>query len=364
MLTVEKAEKETTGRLLSLVGSFIAVDTSQVSASAMVTASAYALPTQPTRPVTASAPRTPIAVQAPWSVQVGKGITLEACGHKAFRCGQLEVLASEAEFSAPRSAALPFSTLRLLLETDMEAKQEFARLIEALKSCRDSIRKATIASRLQEIVSELSFPENMATAIAEAADDLVDNDDDLLMVRSSANVEDSLSTSSAGLFASYPCKKSHLQARILDVLASLFSSTAVFSLASIDKVHMAILIQPVVHDICLSFVAHSTAPGVAPTEIYAEVARGHGEALASGAVKGTPHRLVIPRDGQPATVKTYSTLLHVAQVAPDSGCLEWSAASLRDDAFACSTELQVKAAEGIRNATLLLEDRFTGPQVG
>ena len=80
---------------------------------------------------------------------------------------------------------------------------------------------------------------------------------------------------------------------------------------------MAVLVQRMLAPE-VSFVLHTTHPitgdkGVA----YAELALGHGETLASGAVRGTPWRLSIDRGSGACTVHTFASFA-TALVRDDS----------------------------------------------
>ncbi|KAH0473081.1 MAG: uncharacterized protein KVP18_003257 [Porospora cf. gigantea A] len=337
MVTVDWVEREAVRHVMSLVGQFISLDTTATDYSSLIKPAPFIAPTKRDRK---ARPHTQPSVDlVTWDVYFGKEISKELCGSKAHRCGQLERIADSAEFDAPKSLALPFSTIHILLNADPALKAEYNCLMEDLLTSQDNIRKATLAGRLQELITELRFPSDMASRVDSAVSRLL-GDRELCMVRSSANVEDLKGESAAGLFSSMPAVKSTVHARILEVLASLYSSSAALSLSQIDKAHMAVLIQPLDASVEMSCIVHSKAPGVPESHVYAELAMGHGEVLASGSVKGTPHRLLIPRDPNEAVrVQSYSNLRCKAAVS-DDGLLTWAPTTLQDDHFLQSARLR------------------------
>ena len=113
-------------------------------------------------------------------------------------------------------------------------------------------------------------------------------------------------------------------------------------------------------DVC--FVLHTVNPinGV-KGELYAELAPGLGETLASGGVPGTPWRLVVDKASGAARVLAFASFSAALRASPGGGTYEeiadYSRHWLTTDAGARGALAKRLAAVGA-----LLEARLGGPQ--
>jgi phosphoglucan,water dikinase len=161
-----------------------------------------------------------------------------------------------------------------------------------------------VCARLQDFVESLTVPRTLAVMIGSAIESHNKNNvnSDLLMFRSSANVEDLEGLSGAGLYDSIANVRRDdpeaVERALKQVWASLFSRRAMLARASLGihpkDAHMAVLIQPQVAP-ALSFVLHTNHP-LMDDALLAELAPGHGEILASG-TRGSGWRLSVSPSG-------------------------------------------------------------------
>ena len=142
-----------------------------------------------------------------------------------------------------------------------------------------------------------------------------------VMVRSTGNAEDLAGLSAAGLYDSIsnvdPEDHRVLGAAVAEVWASLYTTRAVASRTAAGvgqrDAHMAVLVQqmlvPEVSFILMTKHPMTNDPNVA----YAELALGHGETLASGAVRGTPWRMsmnrLVPGEAQLTAISSFGAAL-------------------------------------------------------
>ena len=137
------------------------------------------------------------------------------------------------------------------------------------------------------------------------------------MVRSSANVEDLAGMSGAGLYDSLPnvdpTDPAALGRAVAAVWASLYTRRAVLSRRAAGvaqaEASMAILLQEQVAP-STSFVLHTASPlDSDPDTLYAELAPGLGETLASG-TRGSPWRLAVHKPTGLQLAPKYSIIQH------------------------------------------------------
>ena len=133
----------------------------------------------------------------------------------------------------------------------------------------------------------------------------------LLAVRSSSSQEDLPNQAGAGLYDSIlDVKANDSQAiikAITDVWLSLFTKRAVISRKQLKGAKvplMAVLIQEQIKSE-YSFILHSKDPfSNSEEQVYAEIAVGLGETLASGNQQGTPYRLT--SDSKVCEIKSFA----------------------------------------------------------
>jgi len=238
------------------------------------------------------------------------GSTRDTCGAKSAQCGELSTLsASLSSFSVPQGVCLPFGSMELVLDMqeDRGAKSKWQEGLETLDGLLRSgdTDKAALEKTCEDVRSliasldvPLDFVEQSVCSHFAAGDRLI--------ARSSANVEDLKGMSGAGLYDSILDLEASSPASVAEgikgVWASLYTRRAVLSrhkagIASQSTACMAVLVQRLLPSE-YSFVLHTEDPILdqgSERFVYAEVAPGQGETLASG-TQGTPYRLRIEKE--------------------------------------------------------------------
>jgi len=148
------------------------------------------------------------------------------------------------------------------------------------------------AVSLRELIGQLELHEEIMGAVMQEF-----SNGSPVIVRSSANCEDLPAFASAGLYDSVlNVPPPEADSAVRAVWASLWTSRAARSRRQAgiphEMAHMAVLIQEMLRP-DLSFIMHTMSPrdGNAD-EMYVELAVGLGPTLASGAVPGSPYRMV------------------------------------------------------------------------
>ena len=220
-------------------------------------------------------------------------------GSKATACASLSALAAESgAFAAPAGAVLPFGSFELAA-TQAGADGRLAFLLDALESVAgDATQTAQICDELQSL-ARATRPSSEALEQLSALFPRGSR----IMVRSTGNAEDLAGLSAAGLYDSVSNVDPHdfetLGGAVAEVWASLFTTRAVGSRAAAGvgqrDAAMAVLAQQMLVPE-VSFILMTKHPMTGDANVaYAELALGHGETLASGAVRGTPWRLSMNR---------------------------------------------------------------------
>ncbi|KAK2969589.1 hypothetical protein RJ640_023701 [Escallonia rubra] len=196
-------------------------------------------------------------------------------------------------FYVPAGAVIPFGSMELAVERS-RSMETFTSLVEQIETAEmDGGKLDQLCDELQKLISSLQPPKDVIESLGR-----VFPSNARLIVRSSANVEDLVGMSAAGLYESIPNVSptnpvifGHAVSR---VWASLYTRRAVLSrrAAGVPQKHaaMSILVQEMLSP-HLSFVLHTLSPTDRDhSSVEAEVAAGLGETLASG-TRGTPWRL-------------------------------------------------------------------------
>ena len=198
---------------------------------------------------------------------------------------------TEAGFKTPPAWVIPFGVMESALRAAPEVAADYQASLKRINDW-DAAEFTAAAARLRELIHQLAVPAEIAAELAEKF-----GDTDRLMVRSSANCEDLEELAGAGLYDSIAnVAVAEVAAAVRGVWASLWTRRAALSRrqANIphEHAHMAVLVQQMlVPD--FSFVLHTVNPlNHNPGEVYAEIAVGLGETLASAATRGSPYRLV------------------------------------------------------------------------
>ena len=247
--------------------------------------------------------------QMPWHAGVA------VAGSKAMACSVLSALATDPNsgFAAPTGAVLPFGSMEQAANALGHAER-LNFLVDALESVQSRPEEvAGVCQELQDLVRQLRPSHEQLGALAEP---FRNDPGTKVMVRSTGNAEDLAGLSAAGLYDSIsnvaPDNTQVLGSAVAEVWASLYTPRAVASRAAAGVgqrgAHMAVLVQQMlIPDV--SFILMTKHPMTNdPNTAYAELALGHGETLASGAVRGTPWRLSMNRSNPgESQVHTYSS---------------------------------------------------------
>ena len=265
--------------------------------------------------------------------------SLTNCGGKAHGMKCLTGLAKDpaAGFRTPPAWVVPFGVVELALQSAPASDHEYRQLLS--RSNDVPIEElAAVAEKMRDIVLRTPVPAAVDAQIREKCAQT-----GRLMVRSSANCEDLEQLAGAGLYdsvANVPLMD--VEAAIRKVWASLWPRRAALSRRQAgipqDQAHMAVLIQPMLRP-DLSFVLHTTHPisGNA-NEVYAEIAVGLGEILASAGERGSACRLTCDKSSVQVTTLAFASFSRAlwpgeqGQVAPKT--IDYSSVRLScDSAF-------------------------------
>jgi phosphoglucan,water dikinase len=255
------------------------------------------------------------------------GSTRDTCGAKTALCGELRKLSNSIQsgetddealdFSVPNGVCLPFGTMELVLgmqgqDATREWEESLSHLDSLLKSNSSGQELDAASERLRDQIEALEIPPSFVEQSVCSHFDPSDN----VVARSSANVEDLKGMSGAGLYDSVLHLKvsdpSSVAQGIKMVWASLYTRRAILSrhkagIQSQSTACMAVLVQKMIPSE-YSFVLHTADPILEEGSekfVYAEVALGLGETLASGK-QGTPYRMRIHKDSLQVDILSFA----------------------------------------------------------
>jgi phosphoglucan,water dikinase len=297
---------------------------------------------------------------------------LDTSGAKACACRELVDLAnaSKSYFRALDGLVIPYGSLESVIVQNNTMHEWTAMLKESLVVLQegDPMGIEEICDRLQGFVRSQSIPKTLAVMIGSAmASENTESGSNglsgkMLMLRSSANVEDLKGLSGAGLYNSITnvrCNDPEAIERALkEVWASLFSRRAMLARASLGihpkDAHMAVLIQPQIAP-ALSFVLHTSHP-LEEDALLAELAPGHGELLASG-TRGSGWRLTVSPGGVASDAfANFST----AFVPDRTGMLAPKIMDYSREDLSCSSEVRERLGKQLGVVGKYLEGSFGG----
>ena len=242
---------------------------------------------------------------------------VSVAGSKSAFCAKLEKLSSDSHsspfaFSAPTGVAIPFGAMEVAAEE--AGKTQY--LQERLQILDSNVPEVDLEAARREL---FALVENELRPSQEVYQKVLAgmgaSANSKAFVRSSANVEDLAGMSAAGLYDSIPNvdlqSYDQFALAVSKVWASLYTARAVASRkaarVSQKDAKMCALVQVALKPEC-SFVLHTKHPLTeSDQDMYAEMALGLGETLASGNVRGTPWRFDIAKATKEVTVKTFSS---------------------------------------------------------
>jgi phosphoglucan, water dikinase len=289
-------------------------------------------------------------------------IELATGGGKAWGVRRLAELAAsqEAGFRVPPALVIPFGVLEDLLRSHPQLEAEYERRSEELRSGpMDTL--AAGAQRQRELIEQVEVPKRISALIAREW-----GRQSRLMVRSSASCEDLALLAGAGLYesvANVAC--SEVNRAIRRVWASLWTDRAVRSRRLVGlapgEARMAVLIQPLLAP-DFAFVLHTANPlSGNQAELYAEVAVGLGEAIASAASRGSPYRWVTDKHVGQTRVLSFANLSQALRPA-GAGGIERETISYAQVALSVQAEVRHRLASRLAHVAQFVEHAFGVPQ--
>ena len=286
----------------------------------------------------------------------------DSCGGKAAGARRLAELAvrAGAGFKTPPAYVVPFGVLEAGLRAAPEMEAKHRRLREEINRMAPE-KFAAATQELRELIGQVAVPAEVAAVVGRHF-----KGRDRLMVRSSANGEDLAELAGAGLYDSIAnVAPPDVASAVRAVWASLWTRRAALSRKQAgiphDQAHIAVLIQLMLSP-DLSFVLHTVNPldGNA-RELYAEVAVGLGETLASGATRGNPYRFVC--DKQSGTLRTLAFANFSQALRPAAtGGISRETVDYSRIPLSCDAEARTELGGRLVRIGRQVEQAFEGPQ--
>jgi phosphoglucan,water dikinase len=296
-----------------------------------------------------------------------ENVTVGMGGQKAFGLRKLTELSNDNEngFLVPSALVIPFGVMERSLSPNEKLAAEYwkmAKEIDDAHSPNEPVQGGEgTTGRLRQLIDQLQVPDEITSTVTRTF-----GGDDRLMVRSSANCEDLEDFAGAGLYESIPnVNPTDVAAAVLRVWSSLWTRRAVLSRkqAGIPHEHaqMALIIQQMIAPE-YSFVLHTVNPlSRNIEEVYAEIAVGLGETLASAAARGTPYRLVCHKKSGNVQTLAFANFGYALRADSKSAVtrelIDYSRVPL-------SRESELRSAIGRRLASIgnRVENAFNKPQ--
>jgi phosphoglucan,water dikinase len=273
----------------------------------------------PKRPITANA--VVFREGSPLIVSLDQ-ITVDMGGQKAFGLRKLAELSSTIEngFTVPSALVVPFGVMEKVLSSNKKLSGDYRKLASELGAHplpgADGHEQL---EALRKLIQQLGVPDDITSAVARTFEA-----DARLMVRSSANCEDLEDFAGAGLYESIPSvRPTEVAGAVREVWLSLWTRRAVLSRndAGIphEQAQMAVIIQQMLAP-DYSFILHTVNPlNHNADDVYAELAVGLGETLASAASRGTPYRLASNKKSKEVQTLAFANFSHALRAASKIG---------------------------------------------
>ncbi len=289
-------------------------------------------------------------------------IALENSGGKAWGAKTLGDLSrmEKAGFKTPLSVVVPFGVMEYCLHKRPDLARAFAMAVRVLDET-DENDFSEICDELHALAREISLPDNYFSGIKD-----IFVSDERLMVRSSANCEDLKDFAGAGLYDSLAnVKLSDLAEAVSHVWASLWTKGAVISRKDTglpnDKAYMAVLIQQMLSP-DISFIIHTVNPITGNSEeAYLELALGLGEILTSGAIRGTPYRMICNKNTGQVSMSAYANFSYGLWPGVEKGLIR-KAIDYSKVELSCKAETRSAIGGRLADISQLIEKFYKGPQ--
>jgi phosphoglucan,water dikinase len=228
-----------------------------------------------------------------------------------------------AGFNTAAALVVPFGVMEKSLRAVPAVDAEYRKLAKELNGM-PPVDFDAAARRLRELVQELTVPEAIISEVQRKFSPISS-----LVVRSSANCEDTEEFAGAGLYESVlNVPPSDVETAIRKVWSSLWTRRASLSRLEAgiphDQAHMAVLIQELV-DADFAFVLHTVNPVTRdPDALYAEIVVGLGETLVSAATAGEPYRLTCDKKSEAIAVLAFANFSHALRPSLHRETLDYS----------------------------------------
>ncbi|HXP63821.1 MAG TPA: PEP/pyruvate-binding domain-containing protein [Dongiaceae bacterium] len=286
----------------------------------------------------------------------------DSCGGKAAGARRLAELAvrTGAGFKTPPAWVVPFGVLEAGLRAAPEVEAKHRRLREEINRMAPE-QFAAATQELRELIGQVAVPAEVAAMVGRHF-----KGRDRLMVRSSANGEDLAELAGAGLYDSIAnVAPAEVASAVRAVWSSLWTRRAALSRKQAgiphDQAHIAVLIQLMLSP-DLSFVLHTVNPlnGNA-RELYAEVAVGLGETLASGATRGNPYRFVCDKESGTLRTLAFASFSQALRPAAAGGISRETVDYSRIP-LSCNAVARKELGGRLARIGRQVEQAFEGPQ--
>ena len=285
-------------------------------------------------------------------------VVAETGGGKAAGARRLAELADQSGFKTPPAMVVPFGVMEAALRADPELLAEYRRLLGRINGMGDF---TAATERLSDLIQHLNVPDELVLEVSKKF-----GGNFRLIARSSANCEDLKELAGAGLYASVPnVVPSDVASAIRAVWSSLWTRRAALSRkqANIphEQAHLAVLIQEMLTP-DFSFVLHTVNPiNHNPGEVYAEIAVGLGETLASAASRGNPYRMVCERHSGAANTVAFANFSQALWPDPAGGVAP-KIVDYSRIAMSCEAGARKRLGRRLASIAEMVENSFHKPQ--
>lgn len=311
----------------------------------------------------------PVSIQLPESRLISDKPLLDfleaetiLCGAKADGARRLYELSGRKRsgFEVHEGIVVPFGVMEQALAANGAVKEKYEKSVQRAAG-QDEAGLAKIAEELCLMIRGLPVYDGIAEAIGGKF-----GKDKRLMVRSSSNCEDLKSMAGAGLYDSVANVAPQDVARaVSDVWASLWTNRAAIGRKQAgiphESAHMAVLVQEMITP-DYSFVMHTVNPTNRNSdEILVELAAGLGETLVSGAVRGTPLRMIVHKKTKRVKILSFANFSFAVQPDQASGtCLRRM--EYANDKLTQDKEFRISLGTRLARVGRLVEKSFGLPQ--